>query len=170
MSEAAGTAAPAGQAGRAEFNLRDALQEMVRASASDLHLKVGRPPVLRINGELSDTRLGVLRPEDLKRCAEQTLSPRQREEFAERKEIDFAIGVQGLGRFRANIFQQRGTLGMAFRADAEELRGRIAEQRGDTTAAIRGYRNLVDLWRDADPELQPRVAVARAALARLEGR
>ncbi|HEX6370524.1 MAG TPA: hypothetical protein VF006_16495, partial [Longimicrobium sp.] len=109
MSDTAGSAAPAGQAGRAEFNLRDALQEMVRSSASDLHLKVGRPPVLRINGELSDTRLGVLRPEDLKRCAEQTLSPRQREEFAERKEIDFAIGVQGLGRFRANIFQQRGT-------------------------------------------------------------
>ncbi|MBW3570330.1 MAG: type IV pilus twitching motility protein PilT [Gemmatimonadetes bacterium] len=89
---------------------------MVRSNASDLHLKVGRPPVLRINGELNDTRLAVLRPEDLKRCAEQTLSPRQREEFAERKEIDFAIGVQGLGRFRANIFQQRGTYGMAFRA------------------------------------------------------
>jgi twitching motility protein PilT len=116
VSEAAGSAPIAGQAGRAEFNLRDALQEMVRAGASDLHLKVGRPPVLRINGELTDTRLGVLRPEDLKRCAEQTLSPRQREEFAERKEIDFAIGVQGLGRFRANIFQQRGTYGMAFRA------------------------------------------------------
>jgi hypothetical protein len=57
---------------------------------------------------------------------------------------------------------------MAFRADAEELRGRIAEQRGDTTAAIGAYRNLVELWRDADPELQPRVAAARAALGRME--
>jgi len=103
-------------AGRPEFNLREALQELVRRGGSDLHLKVGRPPVVRVNGELEDTRLPVLRPEDLKRCAEQTLSPRQREEFAERKEIDFAIGVQGLGRFRANIFQQRGTFGMAFRA------------------------------------------------------
>jgi twitching motility protein PilT len=116
VSVAEGSAVP-GQAGvRAEFNLRDALQELVRRQGSDLHLKVGRPPVLRINGELTDTALAVLRPEDLKRCAEQTLSPRQREEFAERKEIDFAIGVQGLGRFRANVFQQRGTLGMAFRA------------------------------------------------------
>jgi twitching motility protein PilT len=104
------------EAGRPEFNLREALQELVRRGGSDLHLKVGRPPVLRVNGELEDTRLPVLRPEDLKRCTEQTLSPRQREEFAERKEIDFAIGVQGLGRFRTNIFQQRGTIGMAFRA------------------------------------------------------
>jgi twitching motility protein PilT len=107
--------APEG-AGRPEFNLREALQELVRRGGSDLHLKVGRPPVLRVNGELEETRLPVLRPEDLKRCSEQTLSPRQREEFSERKEIDFAIGVQGLGRFRANIFQQRGTYGMAFRS------------------------------------------------------
>jgi twitching motility protein PilT len=116
VSQNEGSAAPAAVGGRPEFNLRDALQELVRRQGSDLHLKVGRPPVLRINGELADTSLPVLRPEDLKRCAEQTLSPRQREEFQERKEIDFAIGVQGLGRFRANIFQQRGTVGMAFRA------------------------------------------------------
>ena len=108
-------AAPKAGAGR-EFNLREALEELVRRGGSDLHLKVGRPPVVRVNGDLHETSLGVLRPEDIKRCAEQTLSPRQRESFAERKEIDFAIGVQGLGRFRTNIFQQRGTLGMAFRA------------------------------------------------------
>jgi twitching motility protein PilT len=108
-------AAPRAGAGR-EFNLREALEELVRRGGSDLHLKVGRPPVIRVNGDLHDTSLSVLRPEDIKRCAEQTLSPKQRESFAERKEIDFAIGVQGLGRFRTNIFQQRGTLGMAFRA------------------------------------------------------
>jgi twitching motility protein PilT len=108
-------AAPKAGAGR-EFNLREALEELVRRGGSDLHLKVGRPPVVRVNGDLHDTSLSVLRPEDIKRCAEQTLSPKQRESFAERKEIDFAIGVQGLGRFRTNIFQQRGTLGMAFRA------------------------------------------------------
>jgi twitching motility protein PilT len=103
-------------AGGREFNLREALEELVRRGGSDLHLKVGRPPVVRVNGDLQETPLSVLRPEDIKRCAEQTLSPKQREVFAERKEIDFAIGVQGLGRFRTNIFQQRGTLGMAFRA------------------------------------------------------
>lgn len=101
---------------RAEFNLRDSLHELVRRGGSDLHLKVGRPPILRVNGELTHTELPVLRPDDLRRCSEQMLSPRQREEFAERKEIDFAVGVQGLGRFRANIFHQRGTLGMTFRS------------------------------------------------------
>jgi len=115
MSVSAPEAAPKAPGGR-EFNLREALEELVRRGGSDLHLKVGRPPVVRVNGDLQETALTVLRPEDIKRCAEQTLSPKQREVFAERKEIDFAIGVQGLGRFRTNIFQQRGTLGMAFRA------------------------------------------------------
>ena len=82
--------------------------------------------------------------------------------------LEVAAGEPAVAEPR--LSETMATLGMAFRADAEELRGRIAEQRGDTTAAIRSYRNLVDLWRDADPELQPRVAVARAALARLEGR
>lgn len=104
-----------------EFRLRRALEEMVRAHASDLHLKVGRPPILRIHGELRGSDLPGLRADDLRRCAEQLLSPLQREEFAARKEIDFAVGVQGLGRFRVNLFQQRGTLGFAFRAIPFEI-------------------------------------------------
>jgi len=121
MAEGAVVTRPGG--GGREFSLRDALADLVRRGGSDLHLKVGRPPVVRVNGELVETDLPVLRPDDLKRCSEQTLNPRQREEFAERKEIDFAIGVQGLGRFRANIFQQRGTLGMALRGIPFEVPG-----------------------------------------------
>jgi twitching motility protein PilT len=109
------------EATASEFRLRSALEEMVRARASDLHLKVGRPPVIRLHGELMELDLPILRADDLRRCAEQLLSPQQREEFAERKEIDFAVGVQGLGRFRVNIFQQRGTLGFAFRAIPFEI-------------------------------------------------
>lgn len=56
------------------------------------------------------------------------------------------------------------------RAQAEELKGQLAEQQGDTATAIRSYRNFVGLWEHADPEFQPRVATARAALARLEHR
>jgi twitching motility protein PilT len=108
-------------AGESEFRLRRALEEMVRRHASDLHLKVGRPPVLRVHGTLMETDQPVLRPDDVKRCAEQILSPRQREELAEQKELDFAIGVQGLGRFRVNLFQQRGTLGFVFRAIPFEI-------------------------------------------------
>ncbi len=123
MSTAEGVAVTRPGGGGREFSLRDALADLVRRGGSDLHLKVGRPPVVRVNGELVETDLPVLRPDDLKRCSEQTLNPRQREEFAERKEIDFAIGVQGLGRFRANIFQQRGTLGMALRGIPFEVPG-----------------------------------------------
>jgi twitching motility protein PilT len=104
-----------------EFRLRRALEEMVRRHASDLHLKVGRPPVLRIHGSLVDTELAVIRPEDARRCADQILNPRQKEELEEQKELDFAIGVQGLGRFRVNLFQQRGTLGFVFRAIPFEI-------------------------------------------------
>jgi len=59
-------------------------------------------------------------------------------------------------------------LGFLYRAEAEELRGQIAEQQGDTTAAVVAYRNFTELWKDADPELQPRVAKARETLARLQ--
>ncbi len=68
------------------------------------------------------------------------------------------------------LYETTGPIGVMFRAEAEELRGQIAEQRGDTAAAVRAYRNFIELWEDADPELQPRVTAARAALARLEGR
>ncbi|HYJ79209.1 MAG TPA: PilT/PilU family type 4a pilus ATPase [Longimicrobiaceae bacterium] len=102
--------------GGREFTLREALEDLVRRGGSDLHLKVGRVPVVRVNGELLETDLPTLRPDDIKRCSEQILKPKQREHFEEHKEIDFAVGVPGLGRFRTNIFQQRGTLGMAFRA------------------------------------------------------
>jgi twitching motility protein PilT len=126
MAEAvsgAETAAPRPGGPQREFVLREALEELVRRQGSDLHLKVGRPPMVRVQGELVETPLPTLRPDDLKRCADQTLNPRQREEFAEKKEIDFAIGVSGLGRFRTNIFLQRGTLGMTFRAIPMEVPG-----------------------------------------------
>ena len=104
-----------------DFTLRVVLELMVRKRASDLHMKVGRPPVVRVDGELHEINLPPLRPEDLKRCAEQLLSVRQREILADRQEMDFAIGVQGLGRFRITAFQQRGTLGFAFRAIPVEI-------------------------------------------------
>ena len=126
MPEATPAAAPEEAAGAREFRLRAALEEMVRRRASDLHLKVGRPPVLRVDGDLVETALPPLRPDDLRRCAEQITNPRQRELFAEQKELDFAVGVQGLGRFRVNLFQQRGTYGFAFRLVPFEIPG-VAE-------------------------------------------
>jgi twitching motility protein PilT len=104
---------PANAAG---FNFKAVLQRMIQQNASDLHLKVGRPPVLRINGDLSTLDVPPLRPEDLKVLAEQIMTPKQVKEFAENKEADFAIGVPGIGRFRVNVYQQRGTIAYALRA------------------------------------------------------
>ena len=120
-SAAAGSAAPsaapvASGGAAAPFNFKAILQEMIRQNASDLHLKVGRPPTLRVQGALTPLSLPAMRPEDLKSLAEQVMSPRQVKEFAENKEADFAIGVPGIGRFRVNVYQQRGTIAYALRS------------------------------------------------------
>jgi twitching motility protein PilT len=98
------------------FNFKDVLQQLVQRNASDLHLKVGRSPTLRLHGELVPLDLPALKPEDLKGLAEQLMTPRQVKEFTENKECDFAIGVPGIGRFRCNVYQQRGSLCYAMRS------------------------------------------------------
>src|SRR5215207_499255 len=98
------------------FNFKAVLQQLVQRNASDLHLKVGRPPTLRLHGDLVPLDHPSLRPEDLKGLAEQLMTPRQVKEFTENKECDFAIGVPGIGRFRCNVYQQRGSLCYAMRA------------------------------------------------------
>src|SRR5882762_7205050 len=104
---------PAAAAG---INFKAGLQEMIRRNGSDLHLKVGRPPTVRTDGELEPLQHAPMRPEDLKALAEQLMTPRQVKQFAEEKECDFAIGVPGIGRFRVNLYQQRGSLCFALRA------------------------------------------------------
>src|SRR5215212_2974931 len=98
------------------FNFKAVLQQLVQRNASDLHLKVGRPPTLRLHGDLVPLDHPALRPEDLKGLAEQLMTPRQVKEFTENKECDFAIGVPGIGRFRCNVYQQRGSLCYSMRA------------------------------------------------------
>ncbi len=110
-----GTPSALGPVPRAAFNLKAILQQMVQVSASDLHLKVGRPPTLRVNGDLSPLPLPALRPEDMSTLAKELMSPKQVKEFAEFREADFATGVPGIGRFRVNAYQQRGTIAFAIR-------------------------------------------------------
>ncbi|MHB1864420.1 MAG: type IV pilus twitching motility protein PilT [Gemmatimonadaceae bacterium] len=106
----------AGAAAPSTFNFKGVLEHLVRRGASDLHLKVGRPPTLRVNGDLEPLELPPMRPEDLKALAEQLMTVRQVKQFAEEKECDFAVGVPGIGRFRVNVYQQRGSLCFAMRA------------------------------------------------------
>ena len=104
------------------FNFKAAITEMVKQGGSDLHLKVGRPPTIRVAGDLLQLLQQPLKPEELKALAEQIMTPRQVKEFAEHKEADFAIGVPGVGRFRTNVFQQRGTLAFVFRSIPYEIK------------------------------------------------
>jgi twitching motility protein PilT len=100
---------------RAPFNFKAILQQMVQLNASDLHLKVGRPPTLRVNGDLSPLPLAALRPDDMSTLAKELMTPKQVKEFTEFRESDFATGVPGIGRFRVNAYQQRGTIAFAIR-------------------------------------------------------
>jgi twitching motility protein PilT len=98
------------------LDFKAVMQQLVQLNASDLHLKVGRPPTVRLNGDLHPLQFAALKPEDLKGLAEQLMNPKQVKQYTEEKECDFAIGVPGIGRFRVNLYQQRGSLCFAMRA------------------------------------------------------
>ncbi|MHB1298759.1 MAG: type IV pilus twitching motility protein PilT [Gemmatimonadaceae bacterium] len=115
---AAAAVASAAPAAAPPYNFNTVLQAMAQQGGSDLHLKIGRPPTMRLNGHLVPMDLPPLRPEDLRSIGEQIIPPKQRREFDEAKDADFAIGVPGVGRFRVNVYQQRGSLAYAFRAIA----------------------------------------------------
>jgi twitching motility protein PilT len=107
-------AAPKAASGPA-FDYKSVLQHMIQSNASDLHLKVGRPPTLRIDGHMLSMELPALKQEDLRSLAEQIMAPKNIKEFSEQKESDFALAVPGIGRFRVNAYQQRGTIAYALR-------------------------------------------------------
>ncbi len=98
------------------FDYKAVLQHMIQSGASDLHLKVGRPPTLRIDGHMISMDQPALKQEDLRSLAEQIMAPKNIKEFSEQKESDFALAVPGIGRFRVNAYQQRGTIAYALRA------------------------------------------------------
>ena len=92
------------------------LRIAVESGASDLHLKVGSYPMMRIQGTLRPaSEEKRLDHEDMVAIAATVLPATHREKFLEHHEVDLAYGVPGLGRFRCNAFQQRGTVGMVFR-------------------------------------------------------
>ena len=99
------------------MNLNDLLKITFDRGASDLHVKVGVPPILRINGRLApiETEKRITQ-EDALAIAFGIMNSVQKTRFKEKNELDMAYGVPGLGRFRVNVFQQRGSVGMVFRS------------------------------------------------------
>ncbi len=98
------------------MNLNDLLKITFEKRASDLHLKVGVPPILRIDGRLVpiETEKRTTQ-DDALAVAQSIMNPAQKAKFKEKNELDMAYAVPGLGRFRVNVFQQRGSVGMVFR-------------------------------------------------------
>lgn len=95
--------------------VNDFLRHMVEKKASDLHLKVGAPPIVRVDGTLQRTEYPKMGPNDTERAAYDLMDDRVAGEFNEVGEADFAYSFPGLGRFRCNVFRQRGSVGIAVR-------------------------------------------------------
>jgi len=91
------------------------LRALVETSGSDLHCKVGSPPRVRVDGVLRKLDVPDLRPEDTEHFVREVLRADLVAEFARTHEADFAYSIDGVGRFRANVFRQRGNAGLVFR-------------------------------------------------------
>src|SRR5437867_437240 len=104
-------------------NMADLLQLMVDRRASDLHLTSGTYPQLRIDGSLVQlTQFEQLTPQDTQRLAYSVLNETQKQKFEEENELDLSFGIQGLARFRCNVFRQRGAVGSAIRLIPYKIR------------------------------------------------
>ena len=97
------------------IKFEDLLIEMVDRKSSDLFLKAGSPPNVRVDGEIVPLDFSELSPADTERFAQGMMTQQQWEAFSEMPEMDLAIGLSGIGRFRVNVFRQRGTVGMVLR-------------------------------------------------------
>jgi twitching motility protein PilT len=98
------------------MNLKQMLEEMLSTKASDLHLRIGVKPTLRIDGMLRPLTEELLTPQNMEEIMSQILSEEQKNRFLQKNELDLALSVSKMGRFRINFYRQRGTVGVAIRA------------------------------------------------------
>ncbi len=99
-----------------ELNVDAMLMHAIDNNASDLHLKAGLPPILRKNGRLCPlTEYESISPEQMKNIAFNLMNDRQKADFKKELQIDLGYSISGVGRFRVNIFLQRGAVGIVFR-------------------------------------------------------
>jgi twitching motility protein PilT len=105
-------------------SMRDLLEELVTKEGSDLHLTVGQPPKLRIDGMLRDSEAyrEHLTPKDTVELGYSLLTEKQKHTFEVEDELDFSFGIARLSRFRANMFRQRGAIALAIRQIPFEVR------------------------------------------------
>jgi twitching motility protein PilT len=124
MSDTVTPIADARDAKKKGPSMRDLLEELVAKEGSDLHLTVGQPPKLRIDGVLRDSQVYTdeLTPKDTVDMGYSLLTEKQKRSFEVEDELDFSFGIARLSRFRANMFRQRGAIALAIRQIPFEIR------------------------------------------------
>src|SRR4029450_822980 len=104
--------------------MHDLLTIMIERGASDLHVTTGTYPQIRLNGKLIQlSQSEQLTPQDTQRLAYSVLNESQKQKFEEDNEPDLSFGIQGLARFRCNVYRQRGAVACAIRVIPVKIRG-----------------------------------------------
>lgn len=104
-----------------DYMIEDLMEEVVERGGSDLHLSVGLPPYIRINGKLTPTDYDPLSQEQCQRLIFSMLNNTQRKQLEQTWELDCSYGVRGLARFRVNVYKDRGTYAAALRALSSKI-------------------------------------------------
>ena len=104
-----------------DVHLDDLLREGCERGSSDLHLTVGLPPVVRVDGSLAYLSYQPLSPTETQRLVYDILTNDQVQHFESVRELDFSYGVKGVGRFRVNVYKQRGSVGVALRTIPDRI-------------------------------------------------
>lgn len=97
------------------MTFKQMMQEMQNRHASDMHLRVGLRPTVRVDGKLVFVDDQILMPADIDKIISQILSEEQKTRFHKKREMDLALSISKMGRFRINLYKQRGTVGIAIR-------------------------------------------------------
>ncbi len=105
------------------ITIEELLTLLVQRRGSDLHLSAGSPPKIRIDGKLVNTEHEMLTPDATQRLVYSVLAGEQIARFEKELELDLSFGIDGLGRFRVNVFQQRGTVASVLRVIPYEIKG-----------------------------------------------
>jgi twitching motility protein PilT len=104
------------------MNLPDLLKATLELGGSDLHLSIGSPPQVRVHGHLQRLDQPVLTPDVIKSLCYSVLTDAQKKKFEETWELDLAFGLRGVGRFRCNVFNQKGAVGAVYRLIPERIK------------------------------------------------
>ena len=151
------------------FEIDSALRTLVERGGSDLHVKVGVPPTVRLHGELAHLEgYQSLTPEETEKAFHDIAEVRSQTEFEEAGEADFSYSIPGLSRFRVNTFKQRGSVSIVCRAIPFEIRSveelglpPVVTNLAEGRKCARSWKITVDVGADPQfPNVTPRDAQA----------